>query len=121
MLQSITPYIIHHCSILLQLVFRKAHNSLNLTPLGFVVFGAGSQHKPQVAGETRAARQWIRGGARRTEIPRTAPSPAPLSKVQGLIGEEGYQLVPGWSRLIRESTQSGQCFEHCVQPGSVFG
>lgn len=118
--EGITPYIIRHCSILLQLVCEKARDSLNLTPLGFVLL-AGSQHQPQVAGEARPARQRVRGGAGRAEPPRPPRSPAPLADAHGLVGEDGDELVPGRARLNRQSPKSGEGPERSFQPGAVFG
>lgn len=102
--------------------FEKAHNSLNVTHLGFVVLSvAGPQHQPQVAGEARPARQWIHGGAGRTVAPRPHPTSAPLTDAQRLVAEDGDELVARGARLVRETPEGCQGPERTVQPGAVFG
>lgn len=81
---------------------ENAHNSLNVTHLGFIVLiAARLQQQPQVAGEARPARQWIHGGAGRTVAPRPQTPSAPLADAQCLVAEEGDELVARRARLVR--------------------
>lgn len=97
---------------------EKAHNSLNLTLLGFVAFGAWSKHQPQVAGEARATRQGVYGGTGRAVRP--AASPAALVDAQRLVGEERHDLMPRRSGFVGQSAQRCHSSEHVFQSSTVF-